>query len=636
MAIKNHISNNINNILKLLNIAVILGVSFGLIFAADHIIKNRYIDYGVYNIALLDLRAFLNDYLLVFILIAFGALLIDRLTSRIFRPKLLKHFKGNIPTALSYSLVSILLLAIICYSIYPDIILFLKSTSLAKPLHKLTKSRDETYKIFILVFAVLGIASIALITYVLSRYKLVSTIQGSLFKIANSRVLLVLGPSLLGLLLTFNILVLVYSYASTPEGPNIIVISIDTLRADHLGSYGYERNTSPNIDKLAEKGILFENAYSQGSWTFPSMASMHTSLYPTQIGVDNLNTKIHDSFMTLAEHMKDNFYKTYAIISSIVVSEPLGFSQGFDTFDQDSIRKKFELSSHIVTDKAIEYMSGKKGSKFFLWLHFTDPHFNYAHHPEYNYSEGYSGSLGDNLSYEFLKKEKEFLDDNDIQYIKDLYDEEISYTDYHIGRLLDAAGKLGLMDNTVIILTADHGEEFMERARLGHGKTLFQEVIHVPLIIYVPSDNGSGGERANSSVEVKSIGKTVLDLSGIVNTQFRGQNLLSAAEGEGNESYAYSQMANGEGGRPLSETIISDKWKLINNLKLGEYRLYDLESDPDEKNNLFNVEQSGVDIIKRELLTKLSEINTERIGEPDKVVFKEEDIKKLKALGYIQ
>jgi len=614
---------------------------FGLFFAVLHILRNRYIDYGVYNIALLDLRENLNEYLFIFILIAFVLFIIDRAVSHLFRKGFLRNFQEknsqkNLPAALTYSLALLFILSIITFSIYPDIISFLKSTSLAQQFHKITASRSDTYKIFIVMFAVSGLIFITLSTYVLSRYKIVSRTQELFSKFANSRPLIMLGSSLLGIMIIFNIIMLAYSYASAPEGPNIILISIDTLRADHLGSYGYGRGTTPNIDKWAEKGILFENAYSQGPWTYPSMASMHTSLYPTQIGVENLDTKIHDSFMTLAEHMKNNFYDTHAIVSNIVVSEPLGFSQGFNTFDQGSIRKNFELSSHIVTDKAIEYLSGKKGGKFFLWLHYMDPHYNYIHHQEYNYSEGYSGSLGDNLSIKSLNTEKEPLDEEDLIYIKNLYDEEISYTDNSIGELLDAVVELGLMDNTVIILTADHGEEFMERSRFGHGRTLFQELIHVPLIIYIPGNKDIGGRRVRSSVEVRSIGRTVLDLSGIANTQVQGQNLLIAKDDDDWESHAYSQKPNGEGELPLEEAIISDNWKLINNLGNGVYELYDLENDPDEKNNLFNVEQNGVDITKQELLTKLSEINTERIGEPGEVEFKEEDIKKLKALGYIQ
>jgi arylsulfatase A-like enzyme len=634
-------NNNLRNILKLLNIAVISGILFGLFFAAIHILRNRYIDYEVYNIALLDLRAALNEYLLVFILIALGLFIIDRVVSRLFFKGFLRNFQEknsdkNIPTALSYSLALIFILAVISFSIYPDIISFLKSTSLAQQFHKITTSRSETYQIFIAVFAVLGLIFIALSTYVLSKYKLVSKTQELFSKIANSRPLQVLGASTLGLVILFNLFMLGYSHASSPEGPNIIVISIDTLRADHLGSYGYERDTSPNIDKLAEKGILFENAYAQGSWTYPSMASMHTSLYPTQIGVQNLDTKIHDSFMTLAEYMKNNFYDTHAVISNIVVSKPLGFSQGFDTFNEDSIQEYDKTTSHLVTDQAIEYVNEMKGEKFFLWLHYMDPHFRYVHYPKYNYSKDYNGSLNQKMSNKYLNIVKNSLDDSDIQYIKDLYDEEISYTDSSIGQLLDAVDKLGLMDNTVIILTADHGEEFMERARFGHGRTLYQELIHIPLIIYVPGNKDIGGKRVRSSVELKSIGRTVLDLSGIVNTQFRGQNLLIAAEDENNGSYAYSQRPGGEGEDPLSEAIISDNWKLINNLRDGEYELYDLENDPNEKKDLFKEEQNGVSNIRKELLTKLSEVNKERMGEPDTVKFNEEDINRLKALGYIQ
>ena len=641
MAIRHLINENFRNILKLLNVAVILGVVFGLFFALQHITKNRYFHYEVYNIILLDLKAYLNEYLLVFILISLGVIIIDRLIARIFLTGRLKQFQEKhsekkIPGALSFSLILIFILAVMFYSIYPDVISFLKSTFLAEPLQKLTKSRSETYKIFILIFTALGLIFIFVSTYILSRFNLVKAIQRRFSRITDSRAVLSLGAALVGIVLILNVFMFGYKRLSSPEGPNVILISIDTLRADHLGSYGYQRDTSPNIDELAEKGVLFENAISQGSWTYPSMASMHTSLYPTQIGIENLATKIHDSSMTLAEYMKNSSYNTYAVISNIVVSRALGFAQGFDTFDQDFLQRHYELSSHLVTGRAIEYLRETRGDKFFLWLHYMDPHFNYVHHPDYGYSNGYSGPLGENISMEYLNIVRKSLDKTDIQYTKDVYDEEISYTDHSIGRLLDAVEELGLTDDTIIILTSDHGDEFMERTRFGHGRTLYQELIHVPLIIYVPSDKGTGAKRVKSSVEVRSIARTILDLSGIGGTQIHGDNLLITAEDEDGKGFALSQKPNGEGDYPPAEAIISGNWKLIKNLQLNTYELYDLENDPTEKNDLFNSEDEDLDTLRKELIATMSKVNKERLVELEEAEFRDEDIRRLKALGYIE
>ena len=637
-------SENFRKNLKLLNVALILGVVLGSLFAALHFYKNQYLNYEVYNIVLLDLQTYVTDYVLILIFIALSLITLDRLIVRVFQIGRLKRFQERnsgkkIPEALSYSLIIVIILALICYSVYPDIIAFLKSTSLAESLEKLSKSRNETFIIFFLIFSLLGLLFVIFSTYVLSRFNLANKIQQRFLDITDSRSAVALGSALLGMVLILNLFMFGYKRIGSPEGTNVIVISIDTLRADHLGSYGYERPTSPNIDKLADKGIVFENAYSQGSWTYPSMASMHTSLYPSQVGIKGIEDKIHDSFMTLAEHMKNNFYNTYAVISNVVVSEPLGFAQGFDTFNQDSITEYDETSSHLVTDRAIKYLTETKGEKFFLWLHYMDPHGTYIHHPEYGYSSNYSGFPEGLIVQPFkLNDITDSIDDEGLMYVIDLYDEEISYTDKHIGRVLDYLSELKLSDNTIVIITADHGEEFMERGKFGHGRSLYQELIHVPLIIYIPSDKELGAKRVKSTVEVRSIARTVLDLSGIKNTQFRGKNLLITAEDEESGNYAFSQHPNKEGVYPGQETIITDNWKLINNLTLSTYELYNIENDPGEKINLFESTENGSDGVKKELISKLSGINTKRVGvaEVEEVEFKEEDIKRLKALGYIE
>ena len=635
--------NYVLSILRQLNVALILGALLGLVLAALHIYKNQYLNYKVYNIVLLDLKTYITDYMLIFIAIALGLIALYGLIGRVFQIGRLKRFQEKnsakkIPEALYYSVILVIVFGVICYSLYPDIISFLKSSFLAGPLHEITKSWEETYKIFSIVSVLTGLILIILGTYILSRFNLVHAAERWFHKLTGSRTALALGSSLLAIVLLLNIFAHFYKSLNSPEGPNIIVISIDTLRADHLGSYGHQKDTSPNIDKFADKAVLFENAYSQGSWTYPSMTSMHTSLYPSQAGITYIEDKIHDSYMTLAEYMKNNFYYTYAVISNPVVSEPLGFSQGFDIFDQDSIRKKNELTAHLVTERATEYLDKTLGEKFFLWLHYMDPHSNYIHHPEFGYAADYKGTLGQNIRFQNLNHEKHKLDHKDLEYIKDLYAEEISYTDKHIGRLLDYLSKLGLFDNTIVIITADHGEEFMERNRFGHGHTAHQELIHVPLIIYVPSDKELGAKRVESTAEVRSIARTVLDLCGIRGNQIQGQNLLITAEDDDSTGYAFSQNLRDRGHYRPSEAIMAGNWKLINNLTLNTYELYNLENDPEEKTNLFESSENGLDGMKKDLISKLSGINKERVRteEVEEVEFNEEDIKRLKALGYME
>ncbi|MCH7949608.1 MAG: sulfatase-like hydrolase/transferase [Candidatus Dadabacteria bacterium] len=291
-----------------------------------------------------------------------------------------------------------------------------------------------------------------------------------------------------------------------------------------------------------------------------------------------------------------------------------------------------ELSSEIITQQAVEYISQNKGNKFFLWVHYFDPHHNFINHTEYDYDDGYSGTLPDNLDIRDLNKITSSLNEHDIEYVKNIYDEEISYTDKHIGELIDSISNLGLSNDTVIVLTADHGEEFMERSRFGHGKNVYNELIRIPLIIYNPYKQE---QRIEENVETISIPKTILELSGIDSGSFGGENLL-ALDQSNIENYIHSEGSWSMGTHKLREAIVLDQFKLIKNIRSQTFELYDLRSDPNEKINLFNTEQINIKSKQNELMSKLSKHQKQRLGELQKVELSKEDIKRLKALGYIQ
>jgi len=635
----NYLKKNLLTFFKLCNIGIFIGFLLGLLFGILHIIENRYLDYKLYNLVLFNLREFVTDYTIIFVLLALGIILVEKFVVKIIGSTKINIIKDEKTIlALSYSLYLICILTVVFYVFYPDLLVFLKITFKNRLIKNLPRMREELITISWVIFTIFALIFIPLSTYLISKFGPVTTIHSWLKRISGSRITTSLGLGIITIVAILNLFVFSYRYINRPQGPNIILITIDTLRADHLGIYGHSRGTSPNIDNLVQKGILFENAYSQAPWTYPSMSSMHTSLYPSQIGADDISYKLNDSFLTLAEFMQNGFYKTIAVISNIVVTDIMGFSQGFDIYDQSSLREKNEYTSHLVTDQAIKYLSNTNGNKLFLWLHYMDPHSNYIRHTEYGYSSNYSGELGDNPAAANLNKliESSDISEQDIQYVRDLYDEEISFMDKNIGRLLEALSALGLSSDTIIILTADHGEELLDRTRYGHMRTLYQELVHVPLIIYVPSMHNTEPRKVKSSVEIRNIARTILDLSGLKNNYIQGDNLLVIAEDDNSSSYAYNQIAHRGTKNARSEGIISNSWKLINNISEQTYELYDLENDPLEKNNLFNKEDERLNNLKKDLITKMSLIDKERLVEIVEVEFKKEDIKKLKALGYIQ
>ncbi|MCH7519439.1 MAG: sulfatase [Candidatus Dadabacteria bacterium] len=533
--------------------------------------------------------------------------------------------------SLTFSIVFLFIAGFVLYSVYPELIAYLKTTPFSKYLAGLSKSKVQTLLIFIAVCSASAIIFLILGTYILSRPKVTEFVQRIIFKTINSGKTIPLGLMILSIVVLFNLFMFGYAHLNRPDGPNVILISIDTLRADHLGSYGYGRNTSPNIDKLAEEGVLFENAFTQAPWTLPAMATIHTSLYPSEHGATRYNLKLKDNFITLAEYMRNNFYKTIGIISTPYVSSKYGFSQGYDIFEEYIMGTEGTSSEHL-TERAIEYISDNQDNKFFLWIHYFDPHAIYLYHEDYNYGRNYSGNLPANLSVEFLKSDKNSFNTEDIEYVKDIYDEEISYTDHNIGKLINNIEELGLKEDTVIIITADHGEEFMERNGFGHGKSVYNELIRIPLIIYNPYKQK---QRIEENVETRSIPKTILELSGIDSGSFGGENLL-ALDQSNIENYIYSEGTGSMGENTLREAIVLDQFKLIKNIQYQTFELYDLRSDPNEKINLFNTEQINIKSKQNELMSKLSKHQKQRLGELQKVELSKEDIKRLKALGYIQ
>ena len=313
---------------------------------------------------------------------------------------------------------------------------------------------------------------------------------------------------------------------------NIVLITIDTLRADHLSCYGYDRKTSPNIDSIAKGGIRYTKAIATSSWTSPSIASIMTSLYPISHGVRHGFTKsgkaynqelLHEKFDTLAEVLKNHGYTTFGAVANVHMVEELGFGQGFDYYHCEGFDKASKINKVVFSwkDKI------KNANKFFLWVHYFDPHHFY--HAQFPWINDYAGELWIGNSHlskmnmselikliPTLKKRR-----NTLEYLISLYDSEINYVDYHVGNLLY---KLGLDKNSLIIITSDHGEEFLDHGFLCHAHSLFQELIHVPLIIKLPlPSKASIIDVNNEPVSIIDILPTILGDIGITSaSEFLG------------------------------------------------------------------------------------------------------------------
>ncbi|MCP4633462.1 MAG: sulfatase [candidate division Zixibacteria bacterium] len=306
---------------------------------------------------------------------------------------------------------------------------------------------------------------------------------------------------ILSILLIVLVTILIISCSSGGKKPNIILIVIDTLRDDHLGYNGYDRNTSPNIDAFSKEGVVFNNAYSQSGWTWPSVASIFTSLYPKDHGCIFWSIQMNNELITLAEVLKDKGYNTFGYPSLFLFDIESGFQQGFDVFHQEI----FDLGNphYINTSQKVNELIfndlAEIKEPFFIWAHYYDPHMNYRSHKEFVFGDGKCTQCR--------------------------YDGEIAYTDYHIGRLFTKLKKLNRYDDTIIILTADHGEEFGDHKRTSH-YTLFNEVLKTPLIIKAP---GLQPIAINNNVSQIDIAPTILKLIGCdIPDEFTGADILNS------------------------------------------------------------------------------------------------------------
>jgi len=430
--------------------------------------------------------------------------------------------------------------------------------------------------------------------------------------------------------------------AAVPSGPNIVLITIDALRADHMSCYGYHRETSPFIDGIASESAVFTNAYSTSSWTAPSMASIFTGHYPRSHGVLHGVARgpkaaitgqelLVKDFLTIAEVLSTAGYTTFGVSSNGHISRDTGFSQGFDYFATHWFMKSPAPNSSIREWR--EHI--REASRYFLWIHYFDPHNPYA--PRMPWVKNYTLRSGSYSKWtrEVMANPKEYIEDirnapQALHTLQDRYDSEINYCDQHIKELFEL---LPSDPNTVVIITADHGEAFMEHGQLLHGDTLFEEEVLVPLIIRLPA-NRSVARTIDHPVSNRDIFATIVGITGLgADREIPGISLMPLISGSSEETAEEVFLELDWQG--WGKGIRSENWKyIVSGREEKELSLFDLQADPDERRNLFR-EMPGkarlLDSVLRQWIDAHPEFKAPLINvdiDPDR-----ED--RLRALGYL-
>ncbi len=403
------------------------------------------------------------------------------------------------------------------------------------------------------------------------------------------------------------------------ENPNVILFTLDTLRADHLACYGYPDVRTPYLDSMARRGVLFEQASTNSPLTLPAHCSILTGMYPTFHGVRiNGNTALNDKQTTLAEVFSSQGYQCGAFIAAFVLDGRWGLKQGFQHYDDQFDLKKYkhldlgaiQRPGNEVMDAALSWLDEQKSAPFFAWIHLYDPHTPYEPPEPYLSEYGPRGLAG-------------------------LYDGEIAFMDEQIGRCIKWLENNGLDKKTILVFVGDHGEGLGSHGEGTHGYYIYDYAVHVPLIMVTPFKD-LRGIRVSSQVRVIDIFPTLLETAEIISpVKTPGRSLLPMMfrPNQEEDGYAYmeSMSPNLQFGWSPIHSLRNTQYKFIDTPKM---ELYDLVQDPNEENNLIQKHPS----IAREMknnLDRLMEETSLGAPEPQEADLDKETLEKLSALGYI-
>ena len=401
------------------------------------------------------------------------------------------------------------------------------------------------------------------------------------------------------------------SGAGSLAGKNVLIITLDTTRADHVGCYGRRQAKTPSLDTVAQSGVLFERAYCQVPLTLPSHCSMFTGKYPRELGVvDNGMTSLGKSHTTLAEMAHEAGYATAAFVATFVLDSRFGLDQGFDTYldEMDPVQEdgtdadEAQLSGDQVTDRALTWLSKQQDKPFFCWVHYYD-----AHDP-HKKPKGLTGEFAT------------------------VYDAEIAFVDQQVARLTAWLKNAGHDEDTLIVVVGDHGESFGEHRERGHGSFLYETTQHVPLMFVYPGAI-TAGHRVSQFVEIVDLFATVGTLLGWqAPDELLTRSLdpaLSSEEIEETGCYCESLHAFHSYHWAEQHCLIKSGFKYISSTKP---ELYDLANDPGEKQNLVSARADLAAKMREELLARFDEIP---VGSAEKAGVDEKARRALEALGYV-
>ena len=422
--------------------------------------------------------------------------------------------------------------------------------------------------------------------------------------------------------------------------PNVVLYVMDTVRADHLGCYGYGRPTSPAVDAFARTAVQFDDAVASASWTRPATASILTGRDPAGHGATSLRTGIRPDVPTMAELLAGAGYATAAVVTNLNVASRFGFDRGFGNFrylEEREERPGIYPSAVELNAAAFPWLDAHHGRPFFLYLHASDAHAPYrpaAEQAARFLPAGLTATITAETPLRELLAHPALVTPENVAFLAGLYDADVAAVDAGVGALLEKLDALGVARDTLVILVADHGEEFADHGGLEHGRTLYQELVRVPLIVRLPRAVGAGRHVAALARQVDLL-PTVLALAGVpAPADLAGRPLLTAA-GEPLPGTDEATFATELAARQLAG-LRSGTWKgIVDDSRDRSIELYDLAVDPEERHDLAATHAVLAGYVRQAIAERRLPARTGGARRVDAPVADPETERRLRALGYV-
>jgi len=630
------------------SIAVTIALVTGFVISVDSVIANRYIQYKMFRLIAIDIQKNVNSLVLLFLAVWFISYVILFVA--------VEKMKCNKSKVIRFIII-LGVLSCIGWGFES-----LTGRTLARTLSKIIAALGDfkTLKIYcgkflslleknfiVIIILAICFAGMPFLFWLLEKLK-----WGKITKFVKTSYIRKLSLIIVAFLLVLNMGIVVDSKINLPKGPNIILLVVDAWRADSLGCYDKNSKATPNIDNFAKKSVLFQNAVAQSSCTINSAPSIFYSVYPFEHNYFNYNCRVSNKFNAIAEFLKNEGYQTFGISTNPHVTSRNGLDQGFDIFIEDTAWKNTDCDE--VNSRFIEWLDSNKQKKFFAMLWYMEPHSPYD--PPSKYVDKYVTEKDEkeNVSLRtknhYKAKRGNYTATEKIV-TKKLYTGEVNYFDTEFHKLINYLKQNGLTKNSIIILTSDHGEAFWEKGLFGHGSSLYEGQIKIPVIMSFP--NQKDGKLISENVQHIDILPTILeytkaDYKAAYTPLLRGDSLKDLINGKKfKRKYLFSQLITDQYGPYRMECVRTDGFKFISTHQIGKasftpprFQLLDLNLD-ESKHKVTDEDPKLIFTnLKKQLLLWEGSIEKNGIGPKQrkhKIKDEEKRLKKrLKSLGYLQ